>query len=153
VFTECSYAFYSIQLLIEMPQKKEKEKIHVLFVCRDLGLIEAEKSCLEHQGGLWIETAVSNDEALTKLERTKPDVIIGDWSSAHDNSEARALVEALRSEGDMTPIVVFAYDDEKELFAQLCRAGTVGFVGKSGDPARVYSSLKSCIVAITAHHC
>ena len=87
-------------------------------------------------------------EALAKLEKNKPDVIVVDWSRTVDS----ILVESLRSENGMTPIIVFSYGDEKELFTELCKSGTVGFVDKSGDVEKVFSSLKSCIVAIASHH-
>jgi DNA-binding NarL/FixJ family response regulator len=129
-----------------MSHKKEKGNIHVLLVCCDQTCLETEKRCLECQGDLHVETASSTDEVLIKIERAKPDVIVEDWSCMHDGFE---LVRSLRSRGDTTPIILFAYSDEKEAVSQAYDLGTIGFVEKSGNPSTVFSNLKSCIVAIT----
>jgi DNA-binding NarL/FixJ family response regulator len=93
-----------------------------------------------------VETASSTEEALVKIERAKPDIIVEDWSCMHAGSE---LVRTLRSRGDTTPFVLFAYNDEKEAVSRAYDLGTIGFVEKSGDPSTVFSNLKSRIVAIT----
>ena len=93
-----------------------------------------------------METASSNDEALAKTEKVKPDVIVEDWSCVHAGSK---LAKSLRSRGDTTPFVLFAYNDEKEAISRAYDLGTIGFVEKSGDTQAVFSNLKSCIVAIT----
>jgi DNA-binding NtrC family response regulator len=130
-----------------MSQKKAKE-IHVLLVGRDPHLIKAEKSCLEQQGGLHVETALLSDDASAILGEIKPEVIIVDWPWNRAGSE---LVGALRSKGDMTPIIIFSYDNTKQLLAELCKSGTIDFIDKSGDPETVYPNLKSYIVTIITH--
>lgn len=131
-----------------MSYKNGKEEIKVLMVCYDPSIAGAEKSCLELQGGLCIETASSNDEVLAKIEKTAPDVIIGDFTGfmVHARAKGTELVKTLRSKGDTTPFLVFSYDDEKELIEEVSESGVIGFVGKSGDTSTVYSTLKSCIV-------
>jgi DNA-binding NarL/FixJ family response regulator len=151
LFTEYSYASSVVSLLIKMSCKDEKEKIKVLLVCYDPGVAGTAKSCLEVQGGLCIETASSNSDALAKIEKTKPDVIIGDFTGLwmHARTKGSELVNTLRSKGDMTPFIVLSYDDEKALIADVLRLAAVGFVGKSGDPSTVYSNLKNYIATIT----
>jgi len=132
----------------------EKGKIKVLLVCYDPTTIQPETRCLQLQAGLYIETASSNEEALVKLEKTKPDVIVCDFTGFRVSAQADGskLVRTLRSKGDTTPFIVFSYEeDETELIAELRELGAVGFVEKSGDPSTVFSNLKSCIVHINAH--
>jgi DNA-binding NarL/FixJ family response regulator len=135
-----------------MSGKDEKQEIKVLLVCYDPTVVRTVKSCLEFQGGLRIETASSNDEALVKIEKTTPDVIVGDFTGLcmHARTKGSELVKTLRSKGDVTPFIVLSYNDEKELIADVLELGAIGFVGKSGDPSMVYSNLKNCIVSITA---
>lgn len=134
-----------------MSRKNGKEEIKVLLVCYDPSIVGTEKCCLELQGGLCIETASSNDEALAKVEETTPDVIIGDFTGFMVCARAKGseLVKTLRSKGDTTPFVVFSYDDEKELVDEVRESGVIGFVEKSGDTSTVYSTLKSVIASIT----
>jgi DNA-binding NarL/FixJ family response regulator len=85
------------------------------------------------------------------MERTVPDVIVGDFTGFSVGAAANSseLVRTLRSEGYRTPLIVFSYDDEKELFAEVLKSGAIGFVEKSGDPSAVYSTLKSRTVSMT----
>jgi DNA-binding NarL/FixJ family response regulator len=134
-----------------MLHKDGKEETKVLLVCYDTSAVETEKCCLELQGGLCIETASSNDEALAKIEKTTPDVIIGDftgglWGRAREKGSE--LVKTLRSKDNTTPFIVFSFDDEKKLVDEVSEPGAIGFVGKSGDASAVYSTLKSCIVSL-----
>jgi DNA-binding NarL/FixJ family response regulator len=130
---------------------KNGKEIKVLFVCYDPTIIESEKRCIELQGGLCVETASSNDEAVAKIEKSTPDVIVGDFTGIVGRARelGSELVRTLRSKGDITPFIVFSYDDEKRLVDEVCKSGVIGFVGKSFDPSVVYSALKSCIVSIT----
>ena len=135
-----------------MPLKNKKGEIHVLLVGYDPIVIKTEKNCLEDQGGLCVETALSNDEALAKMKETKPDVIVGDFTGISPYAAAIGfkLVRTLRSKGDTTPFILFSYDDEEELVSERCESGQIEFVEKSGDASTVFSNLKNRIVSMAA---
>jgi len=136
-----------------MSNKAEKEEICALLICYDPTLVGTESLCLESQGGLCIETALSSKEAMEKIGKKKPDVIIGDFAgiSVQNIAAGVAIIRSIRSKGDMTPFIVFAYDEEKELYEKVFELGAVGFVGKSSDASADYPNLKKCIASLTAH--
>jgi CheY-like chemotaxis protein len=129
-----------------MSYNSEKEEIRVLLVGYDSLLIEIEKKCLELEGGLYIATASSNDEALVKIEKTTPDVIICDFDKLE--IDCFELLTNLRSKGNTTPFIAFSYDYEKEQVATAYKSGVNGFIKKSGDISEIYFALKNCILSV-----
>jgi DNA-binding NarL/FixJ family response regulator len=140
--------------MIKMPYENEKREINVLLICYDPGLVRTEKCCLEVQGGLCVATALSNDEALVKIEKMRPDVIVGDFAGflVQDRASGFELVRTLRSQGNKTPFIVFSYDDGKDLIDDIRELGAIGFVAKSSDISITYSMLKNRIVSIISSH-
>jgi PleD family two-component response regulator len=92
LFTEYSYAFDVASSPIKMSYENEKEHFKVLLICYDPTLIGTVESCLKLQGGLCIETASSNDEALTKIKKTRPDVIVGDFTGLSMTLARKVLI-------------------------------------------------------------
>jgi len=132
--------------------KSEKDKagnptIAVLLVQGLPDLLALTKKCLLIQGDVVVETALSADEAFTKMEKTKPDVIVCDLSFPSENNFH--FLKRLREKGNDTPFISFAYDDEKDLVLKSLDLGANGFVFKSSDAAGVYEGLKKLIVTLT----
>jgi DNA-binding NtrC family response regulator len=55
------------------------EKIRVLHVDDDPGLLKITKQCLEMQRSIEVDTAISVEEAFRKLEKDKFDVVVSDY--------------------------------------------------------------------------
>jgi len=99
------------------------------------------------QGDIVIETALSHSEAFKKMETAKPNVIICDLSLPFETS--LDFLKRLRENGDDTPFISFAYDDEKDLVLKSLDLGANGFVYKSIDAPAVYKRLKKLLNSLT----
>ncbi|UCC58993.1 MAG: response regulator [Candidatus Bathyarchaeum sp.] len=125
-----------------MQASNKKERIKVLFVDDDVEFLKSAKQCLKLQGAFDVESASSADEVLEKMKK-KPDVIVCDINMPDINGIE--FLKALRESGNNTPFIVFTVTRDKETALKAFNAGANGFVGKSGDPAVVFSTLKRCI--------
>ena len=125
----------------------KKRKISVLLVDYDKISLEITKECLNLQADIHIETATSNDEALEKMEKLKPDVIVCDLQSCLPSG--CELLKSLRDKGNKTPFIIFTFGVEKELPVRVYQLGADGFVEKFGNPEVVYQNLKRCIMSVT----
>lgn len=126
-----------------MQNSNKKEQINVLFVDDDKEFLKSAKQCLELKGNFNIETALSVDEALEKMKKNKPDAIICDIRMPlKDGFE---FLKALRDSEYNVPFIVFTVAEDKETALKAFKLGANGFVGKSGDPEVVFSTLQRCI--------
>jgi CheY-like chemotaxis protein len=127
-----------------MPQNSnKKEQISILFVDDDKEFLKSAKRCLSLQGKFSIKAAFSVDEALEKMKKKKPDAIVCDiLMPLTDGFE---FLKALRESGNNIPFIVFTVAEDKETALEAFNLGANGFVGKSGDPEIVFSTLQRCI--------
>ena len=126
-----------------MQNSNKKEQINVLFVDDDKEFLKSATQCLELKGNFNIETAFSVDEALEKMKKNKPDAIVCDIRMPlKDGFE---FLKALRDSEYDVPFIVFTVAEDKETALKAFKLGANGFVGKSGDPEVVFSTLQRCI--------
>jgi len=83
----------------------EKKKIRVLHVDDDSEFLAVAKQCLEEQGQLQVDTALSAEEALEKLRNSEYDAIIADYQMPGKNG--LELLKELRQEGKNVPFILF----------------------------------------------
>lgn len=121
----------------------KKEQIKVLFVDDDKEFLKSAKQCLNLQGNFNIEAAFSVDEALEKMKKNKPDAIICDIQMPF--TDGLEFLKALRDSEYNVPFIVFTVTEDKETALRAFSLGANGFVGKSGDPEVVFSTLRKCI--------
>ena len=126
-----------------MKASNKKERINILFVDNDAELLQSAKQYLELQGNFSIESTSSADEAMKKMTKKMPDAIICDINMPGTNGFE--FLKALRESGNNTPFIVFTVTEDKEKALKAFNAGANGFVGKSGEPEVVFSTLKRCI--------
>ena len=129
---------------VKMDKKSQKE-IRVLLVESRKDLLETVKACLDLQGGLDIETAISSDAALAKIEARKvqPDVIV--CGLPISDADCLEFLRVLRHDGYNILFIVFSFEFENELVVKSFQLGADGFVRRDGDPEKVYSNLRRCI--------
>ena len=132
---------------IELQNRNEKRRIRVVLVDSYTDSLYCTKDILNLQGGLDIETAVSSDEAIAKMKKMKPDVVVCD--SRVSNVSCFELIKVLRDNGNTAPTIVFACEEEKEFAAKVNRVAANGFIEKNGDIPTVYSKLRKCIESVT----
>ena len=131
---------------MQKPNEK-RNQIAVLMVDDDPDFLSSAKKCLSLEGDFDIEIALSSEEALEKMAKKKPDVIVCDIQMPITNGFE--FLKNLRDSSSSIPFIVFTVTDEKEVALQAFRLGANGFIGKYGDPSVVYSRLKNCIESVT----
>ena len=126
-----------------MQASNKREPTQVLFVDDDKGFLKSAKQCLKLQGNFDIESAFSVDEAMEKMKKKKPDAIVCDIQMPL--TDGFEFLKALRESGNNVPFIVFTVAEDKETALRAFKLGANGFVGKSGDPEVVFSTLRRCI--------
>ena len=126
-----------------MQGSNKKEQIKVLFVDDDKEFLKSAKQCLNLQGNFDIESAFSVAEAMEKMKKKKPDAIICDIQMPL--TDGFAFLKALRDSEYNVPFIVFTVTEDKETALKAFKLGANAFVGKSGDPEAVFSTLQRCI--------
>jgi len=126
-----------------MQGSNKKEQIKVLFVDDDKEFLKSAKQCLKLQGNFNIEAAFSVDEAMEKMKKKKPDAIICDIQMPL--TDGFEFLKALRDSEYNVPFIVFTVTEDKETALKAFKLGANAFVGKSGDPEAVFSTLQRCI--------
>jgi DNA-binding NtrC family response regulator len=126
-----------------MKTTNKNEQTKILFVDDDAEFLKSAKSCLKLQGNFEIEMAFSADEAKHKMEKNKHDAIVCDVQMPLTNGFE--FLKTLRENGNKVPFIVFTVTDDAETALKAFNLGANGFVGKSGNPETVFSTLQRCI--------
>lgn len=126
-----------------MQASNKREPIKVLFVDDDEEFLKSAKQCLKLHGNFDIESAFSVDEAMEKMKKKKPDAIVCDIQMPL--TDGFEFLKALRESEYNVPFIVFTVAEDKETALRAFNLGANGFVGKSGDPEVVFSTLQRCI--------
>jgi len=126
-----------------MQTSNKNKKTKILFVDDDIEFLKSAKQCLKLQGNFDIESAFSADEAMEKMKKKKPDAIVCDIQMPMTNGFE--FLKSLRESDNNVPFIVFTVTEDKEKALKAFNLGANGFVGKSGDPEVVFSTLQRCI--------
>ena len=126
-----------------MQTSKKKEQTKVLLVDDDVEFLKSAKQCLNMQGNFDIESASSVNEALEKMTKNNPDAIVCDIQMPM--TDGLEFLKTLRENGNNVPFIVFTLTEDKQKALKAFNLGANGFVGKSGDPKTVFSTLQRCI--------
>jgi CheY-like chemotaxis protein len=73
--------------------------------------------------GFSIDIAVSTDEALHDITKTRYDVIISDMSRPGDHEAGKTLLRRLREIGNETPVIIYSSNDSPQFVSELKDAG------------------------------
>ncbi len=126
-----------------MQTSKKKEQTKVLLVDDDVEFLKSAKQCLKLQGNFDIELASSVNEALEKMTKKEIDVIVSDIQMPM--KDGLEFLKTLRENGNNVPFIVFTVTEDKQIALKAFNLGANGFVGKSGDPETIFSTLQRCI--------
>jgi len=126
-----------------MQTSKKKEQTKVLLVDNDVEFLKSAKQCLKLQGNFDIELASSVNEALKKMTKKEIDVIVSDIQMPM--KDGLEFLKTLRENGNNVPFIVFTVTEDKQIALKAFNLGANGFVGKSGDPETIFSTLQRCI--------
>jgi PAS domain S-box-containing protein len=119
------------------------EKIRVLLVDDDSGFLRITKQCLEMGQDLLVDTALSVDEALTKLEKEKYDVVVSDYQMPE--KDGLEFLKDLRRREDTIPFVMFTGKGREEVAIKALNLGANQYLNKIGETETVYAELAHSI--------
>jgi len=125
------------------PNNAFRAIMKVLLVDDDAGLLSVAKECLEAQGGFGVDTALSVEEAIEKLENEKHDAIISDYQMP--GKDGLQFLKELRSKGNEIPFIIFTGKGREEVAIKALNLGADRYLNKSGDPDTVYCELAHAI--------
>ena len=117
--------------------------IRVLHVDDDVGFLGVAKECLEAEGLLRVDTALSAEEGLEKLGCVDYDVVVSDFQmSGLDGLE---FLRELRRLGRDVPFILFTCKGKADIAVEALNSGVYRYVGKEGDAEATYGELRHSI--------
>jgi PAS domain S-box-containing protein len=122
------------------------KKIRVLHVDDEPGLLKIAKQALEMEGPLQVDTAISTDEALAKLEQAKYDVIVSDYKMP--GKDGLDLLRELREKGNTIPFIMFTGKGREEVAIRALNLGANQYINKVGETQTVYTELVHSITEL-----
>lgn len=121
----------------------EKKVIKILFVDNDVDFLKSAKQCLEIHGNYKIMCAFSVSQALEIVNKNEIDIIISDMNMPI--TDGLEFLKILRKNKNDIPFIVFTATEDKQKPFEAFRLGASGFIGKTGKPQTIFSTLNRCI--------
>jgi two-component system cell cycle sensor histidine kinase/response regulator CckA len=113
--------------------------VRVLYVDDDLAFLKIAKQCLEVQGRLQVDTALSAEEGLEKLRKEEYDAVISDYQMR--GKDGLEFLRELRGKGNFVPFIMFTGKGREEVAVKALNLGAANYVNKNGAPETVYAEL------------
>ena len=132
---------YTIKINMQTPARKKHIKL--LLVDNDADFLKSAQQCLKLHVDYDIVSAFSVDEALKKITKEEIDIIVCDIQMPV--IDGLQFLKQLREQNNNIPFIVFTITQDKEKALRAFNWGANGFVGKTGDPEIVFSTLQKCI--------
>lgn len=117
--------------------------MNLLLVDDDLELLKSAKKILKLEYNIEVDLAMSANDATQKMIQKEYSAIVCDIQMPETNGFE--FLKKLRKSGCKIPFIVFTVTDNKETALKAFKLGATGFVGKSGKPEMVFSTLAKCI--------
>jgi PAS domain S-box-containing protein len=121
-------------------------KIRVLHVDDDSGILKITKQCLELEAPVEVDTAVSVEEALKKLEKEKFDIVVSDYQMP--GKDGLDFLKTLRSTGNTIPFIMFTGKGREEVAIKALNLGANQYLNKVGETETVYTELAHSITEL-----
>ncbi|MDG6223516.1 MAG: response regulator [Candidatus Bathyarchaeota archaeon] len=122
---------------------KEKKYIKILFVDNDVDFLKSAQQCLELHGNYEITCAFSVAQALEIVTKKEIDIIISDMNMPI--TDGIEFLKTLRKNNNNIPFIVFTATEDKQKPIEAFSSGANGFIGKTGNPEIIFSTLNRCI--------
>jgi PAS domain S-box-containing protein len=117
----------------------EETLIHVLYVDDETGLLKVAKPILEMHGAFHVETALSVEEAMEKMEEKTFDVIVSDYIMP--GKDGLEFLKELRDSRNNIPFIIFTGKGREIVAIKALNLGANQYINKIGKPEAVYSEL------------
>jgi DNA-binding NarL/FixJ family response regulator len=124
---------------IEDSDSVQKGLIQVLQVDDESGFLKVARQILEMKGPFQVDTALSVDEAMEKMEKKTYDVIVSDYRMPFKNG--LEFLKGLRENGNSIPFVILTGRGMEEVAVQALNLGADHYVNKRADPEMMFNEL------------
>jgi DNA-binding NtrC family response regulator len=122
------------------------EKIQVLHVDDDLGLLRIFKQCLEVEASIQVDTANSVEEAFKKLRKKKYDVVVSDYQMPI--KDGLDFLKELREKGSRIPFIIFTGKGREDVAIKALNLGANRYLNKMGETRAVFMELAHSITEL-----
>jgi DNA-binding NtrC family response regulator len=106
------------------------EKIRVLQVDDEPDLLKIAKQCLEIEGQLQVDTALSVDEAWARSGKEKYDAIVSDYQMPE--KDGLEFLKKLGEKGNTIPFIMFTRKGREEAAIKALTQGDSQYLNKVG---------------------
>ena len=124
----------------------KREFLRVLHVDDDPVFLRVAKQCLEIEGRLQVDTALSVEKAKEKMKREMYDAVVSDY--VMPGEDGLSFLKELRDAGNTIPFVMFTGKGREEIAIKALNLGADGYFSKIGSPETVYGELAHGICQI-----
>ena len=119
------------------------DKIRVLYVDDEPGLLEIGKLFLEREGTIAVDTQTSASDALTCLITERYDAIISDYHMP--DIDGIAFLKQLKTSGNNTPFIIFTGRGREEVVIEALNSGADFYLQKGGETKSQFAELSNKI--------
>ena len=131
------------QLSFSVGSSVQKETLHILHVDDDTSFLQVSKLILENENNFLIDTAISADSALKKLQNQSYDAIVSDYEMPLKNG--LDFLKELREQQRDIPFILFTGKSRENVAVKALNLGADSYINKNGSPETVYCELADAI--------
>jgi PAS domain S-box-containing protein len=124
----------------------EKSKIRVLHVDDEPALLRVTKQCLELEDMFQVDSVISVEEALSKLEKERYDAVVSDYQMP--GKDGLEFLKELRESGNSVPFIMFTGKGREEVAIRALNLGANQYLNKTGETETVYAELAHTITEL-----
>ncbi len=121
----------------------EKELIQVLHVDDEACFLKTAKEYLKMEGPFEVDTALSVDEALNKMEGKEYDAVVSDYKMP--GKDGLEFLKQLRQKDNEIPFIIFTGKGREEVAIKALNHGADQYLNKTGDTKTVHCKLAHAI--------
>ena len=127
----------------DLGSSNNKRIIHVLHVDDDISFLEVSKLILSNENNFEIDTAMSVNAALKRMELQTFDVVVSDYEMPL--KDGLEFLKELREQKSGIPFFLFTGKGREEIAVKALNLGADGYINKNGSPETVYFELAHAI--------
>jgi DNA-binding NarL/FixJ family response regulator len=115
----------------------QKRTLRILHVDADPCFLDVSKQILSMEPYFEVDTAISVDEALEKMEKQTYDVVVSDYEMPLRNG--LDFLKELREQGKDVPFILFTGKGREEVVVKALNLGADRYINKYGSPETRHS--------------
>jgi DNA-binding NarL/FixJ family response regulator len=133
-----------VQLLQrELKKVNSKERLSILLVDDDQSVLNISKQLLMNLGNFEVDSSLSVDEAIQKLDKQKYDAIVSDYEMP--KKTGLDFLKELKLQKNESAFILFTGKGNEEVAATALNFGADGYYNKEGPVETVYTELTHAI--------